>query len=239
MDERSQFDTATKELTPKYSVEEVEKKIVKYYNDTHLGACSSGQYVVIHDETTVEDTICKVVVRFQQADNQTTPIADVSMNLFTGNCTISSRTLKKEKSDAPISGRNITCIYLTIAALLAWLFMPFVAITGYQKGEQPSALQTIIGDFTFLGEVYETHQFWIAVGLAFCMIICLICLVRKAGGAARVSAFLGVLIMSPIVVRVIQVSYDVAEGFTDFVGAGYWIILVLLLIIACVSEKQN
>ncbi|MBQ2857703.1 MAG: hypothetical protein IJE78_11415 [Bacteroidaceae bacterium] len=239
MSEYRQYNADNLEMKQRYSVDEVEKKIAKYYTDTHLGSNETGRYVVLHDETTVDGTICNVVVRYLPNNGSSVPVADVSMDMASGDCKINSRSVKKAKSNAPISNRNIISIILVIAAALAWMAAPFIAITGYQKGDQLSALAILIGDFTMIGEVYETRQFWVAVAAAICMVVCLICLCKKAGGAARVSALICDGIMSLILVQVYNVSYNFAEGLEDFIGSGFWIIFVLMLIVAFVSEKQD
>lgn len=239
MSENSQCNTDNTEVKHKYTVEAVEQKIAKYYNDTHLGTNDTGKYVVYHDDTSVDGTMCNVVVRFISDNGSSVPIADVSMDMASGECKINSRTVKKAKSDAPISNRNIISIILVVAAAFAWMAAPFIAITGYQKGEQLSALAILIGDFTMIGEVYETRQFWVAIAAAICMVICFICLCKKAGGAARVSALICDGIMSLIIVQVYNVSYNFSEGLADFIGSGFWIIFVLMLIVAFVSEKQD
>ncbi|MBE6980721.1 MAG: zinc ribbon domain-containing protein [Ruminococcaceae bacterium] len=223
----------------KYSKEAVEEKIAKYYNDTYLAANSSGKYIVLSDETSVEGTVCNVIVRYLNDNEDSVPIADVSMDMLSGECKISSRSAKKKKSDAPISSRNILSIVLVVAAAIAWMAAPFIAITGYQKGDQLSALAILIGDFTMIGEVYETRQFWVAIASAICMVICFVCLCKKEGGAARVSALICDGIMSLILVQVYNVSYNFSEGLEDFIGSGFWIIFALMLIVAFVSEKQD
>lgn len=238
MSEYSQYNTDNMEVKHSYSVDEVEQKITKYYNDSHLGSGDDERYVAFHDETTVDGTICNVVVRYLRDDGSSFPIADVSMDMSSGECKINSRTVKKAKSNKAISTRNILSIILVIAAAFAWVAAPFIAITGYQMGDQLSALAILIGDFTMIGEVYETRQFWVAVAAAICMVICFICLCKKAGGAARVSALICDGIMSLILVQVYNVSSNFLEGLADFIGSGFWIIFILMLIVAFVSEKQ-
>ena len=111
------------------AIERIEKRVANYYNDTYLSAGKSGRYVVLPHETTVSGDLCNVIVRYQasgdsDAGEQDICIADVSVNIITGDCNIHSRT-KKEKTKRTTAHKFICITALLI--LLNILFIPFLS----------------------------------------------------------------------------------------------------------------
>ena len=113
-------------LDPDYSnpaenaVENIEKRVAKYYNDTYWHAGKSGKYVVLHHETTVSGDVCNVIVRYEDnkdSDNSSasTSVADVSVNMITGDCTIHSKPTKKTVK------RTRSHVFICIVAVLIML----------------------------------------------------------------------------------------------------------------------
>ena len=87
----------------KNQIEHIEQQVANYYNNTYLGS-KSGKYVVLHNETTVSGNVCNIVVRYQDGKGPCcnisyTPIADVAVNMITGECSIHSKTVKPVKRD--------------------------------------------------------------------------------------------------------------------------------------------
>lgn len=101
-------------------IENIEKRVAKYYNDTYLSAGKSGKYVVLQHETTVSGDMCNVVVRYQDnndSDNSSAyaSVADVSVNVITGECTMHSRPINR------ISKRTGAHVFICIVAVIIML----------------------------------------------------------------------------------------------------------------------
>jgi len=110
------------------AIENIEKRVAKYYNNTYLSAGKSGKYVVLHHETTVSGDVCNVIVRYQDnkdSDNSSVSIsvADVSVNMITGDCTVRSKPMKKTVKR---TGAHMFICIIAILVMLNIVCLPFL-----------------------------------------------------------------------------------------------------------------
>lgn len=110
-------------------IERIENRVANYYNDTYLSADKSGKYVVLHDETTVSGDLCNVIVRYHASGDsdvgeQGAYIADVSVNIITGDCDIHS--IPKREEPKRTTACKVKCI-TAVLILLNILFIPFLS----------------------------------------------------------------------------------------------------------------
>lgn len=228
-------DAKSKERDQK--VEKIEKQVADFYNKNHLISEDSGKYIVRHEETEVFGNICRVVVRF--LDDEDTPVADVSTNMKTGECSIVKRSPQCKQESEEKTGKNGLCIVLVLCAAVLWLFFPFVASDIFTIGDQTSALNIALGNFIHIGALDRYLVFWLAIWVGIGIVICLICLFCKAGGTAKLFAFLTLGFPALVVVSLLASEVEVTALFSEYGGIGFWGIIILMFIVACVSEKQR
>ncbi len=131
---------------------------------------------------------------------------------------------------------DATSLLLTIICAVLWMVTPFIAINLLTLGEQPTALQFIIDDITYLGELTETSAFWAALGSLIGIISCIICICRGRKGGTRISALLAEIPMVIAFMDMISLIDDVDMFFGIF-GLGFWGIAILFAVLACISRK--
>ena len=110
------------------TVKNIEQQVANYYNNTYLGA-KPGKYVVLHYETSVSGNVCNVVVRYRdgkESDGKVTytPIADVAVNMLTGDCTIRSKPIKRTVERT--AAHRVICV-IAVLVLLNIVFIPFLS----------------------------------------------------------------------------------------------------------------
>lgn len=224
-------------------IENIEQRVANYYNDTYLGAVKSGKYVVLHHETTVSGDVCNVVVQYQDGEGSDgnityTPVADVSVNMITGDCSVHSKTTKRKAKKTSV---HYLCLFLLAGCVFLWLKVPFVAINRLTLGEQPTALQLIQGDVLYLGELSEAPQGWAALISVIGTIICIISTLAAANKVTRTVAILTELPMAFVLISMINWADDTKE-LMEALGPGFWGIFVLLLIVAvviCINPTES
>lgn len=110
----------------KNTIENIEKRVAKYYNDTYLSAERSGKYVVLHHETTVSGDVCNVVVRYQDNDNSNayTSVADISVNMLTGDCSVHNKVINRKERRT--TAHKFICL-IAVLVLLNIVFVPFLS----------------------------------------------------------------------------------------------------------------
>lgn len=230
----------------KNTIDHIEQRVANYYNNTHLGS-KPGKYVVLRHETTVSGNVCSIVVQYQDGKESDgnityTPIADVAVNMITGDCSVHSRTVKRK---ANRTGTHYLCLFLLAGCILLWIGAPFAAINILTLGEQPTALQLMQGDVLYLGELSEAPQAWAALISIIGIVICAISTIAAANKVTRTVAILTELPMILVLIAMLDWADD-AEELMEALGLGFWGISVLLLIVAIViginpigSEKQG
>lgn len=135
------------------------------------------------------------------------------------------------------SSRNTMCIVCLIICVALWFFAPFVAINILTMGDQPSALDFITDNITYIGELTEAPPFWASVGSLIGIVVCLFCAVAKKGFAVRVVAIITELPLFWVMFEMFRWADGNMDDFFEMFGFGYWCILVLLLIVIVLSGK--
>ena len=128
------------------------------------------------------------------------------------------------------SSINYLCLILLIGCAFLWFTTPFIAINRLTMGDQPTALQLIIDDVTYIGELAETTAFWAAIISIIGITICFISAIASAHGTTCVLAILTEL---PLVLALFEMVIwaDDAEELLEAFGLGFWGIFTLLFIV--------
>ena len=187
----------------KNRIENIEKRIADYYNNTY-GGSESGKYVVLHRETTVSEEVCNVIVRYQvdndgsDDSNNCTPIADVSVNMITGDIKIHSRAAKKKVKRT--GAHRFICI-TAILVMLNIFFIPFLSDKYgliVDEGERVRA-HTFADMIENLGDGHSSDDEMPIDGLyyiggAICALFIFICALGKNSGACAVGSVGGIIL---------------------------------------------
>lgn len=132
---------------------------------------------------------------------------------------------------------NSLCLILIIFCAIIWAAVPFAAINRLTFGDQPTALQLLMDDVLYIGELTESATFWAAIISLIGIVICFCCTLMAANGVTRAVAVLTELPLLWTMYEACQWAYD-AEEFFEILGIGYWGILLLLGIVA-ISSKSD
>ena len=232
------------------AIENIEKRVAKYYNDTYLSAGKSGKYVVLHHETTVSGDLCNVIVRYQNnkdSDNSSahTSVADVSVNMITGDCTIHSKPAKK------IVKRTGAHMFICIAAIIVMLnivCIPFLCNKYWSISEDiHQYAQSFLDTIEDLSDGYSSNDdvpidgLYYFGGLA-CALFILISALGKSSGACKFGSLVGIGLS-------LYIFYQIYLGTTTwYVGLhdaqltfGYYISCVgfISMLIASLHREQG
>lgn len=124
-------------------------------------------------------------------------------------------------------------LLLMVSSFGFWLFLPFIAVAKYQVGKPPTAFQIIMGSFDLWGNVLETYQFWIALGVLIGIVISTLCLLNNSKRGLIISSGLSTLLLSWALFEAIMSEY----AFYKMLGLGFWILLLFFCIIFVLSIK--
>lgn len=138
-----------------------------------------------------------------------------------------------------ISKHRLICIIALIISAVLWLTSPFIAINLLTLGDQPSALQFITDDITYIGELTESPAFWAAVFSAAGIIACFVCVIAKKGIASRAIAILAEIPMAWVMVCKLRWAEGDMEYFWDSFGFGFWGIFLLFIVVIIFSGKKE
>lgn len=133
--------------------------------------------------------------------------------------------------------RLIRLISIIICAIL-WLVAPFIAINLLTLGDQPSALQFIMDDITYIGELTESPAFWAAVSSLGGIVVCFICEIVKKPTVSRITAVVAEIPMVLAMVNAFRWADGDMEDLFDMLGVGFWGIFLLFLVVILVGEKK-
>lgn len=152
----------------------------------------------------------------------------------------SANTFSSNNDDnsAPSSGINWMCLILLAGCVIFWLTAPFIAINILTLGNQPTALQLVMDDVTYIGELTESTAFWAAVISIVGIIICFISTIASAHTATRIVAAVTELPLVLAMVDMINWADDIEELF-DALGPGFWGIFILLFAVICASGNRK
>lgn len=224
-----------------YTVEEIERNVLNYYIKNYGDPQDSGNYVVLHSETTIKNDICTCVVRYLSTPNSftNTYVADVSVNMTTGDVSIESKLLQSKNSTRAISLRNTICICLVALAILVWLFAPLIDIFDVQF----SAFQFIEAQLSTKDSLSELNEISIftmllsVVGIS--LVVCLVSLCRS-GTIVKTAATLSIVVVILLIVMFPSLHVTIEEpSFLQCAGAGSWITLILMTTVIFVHEKSE
>lgn len=180
------------------AIEKIEKQVINYYNDRYLGAEKNGNYVVLHDDTTVMGDVCNVVVKYQENENSAyVPVADVSVYMTTGDITVHSRTVKTEQTEK--STKYITICIIAILLVLNIILIPFISdknglIVGKDERVHSHSFGDMIDDLTndyTKGDEFRIDILYYIVGSIFALFILLGAL-GKSSGVCTFASWLGI-----------------------------------------------
>lgn len=136
---------------------------------------------------------------------------------------------------------NIISLSLTIVALLLWFFAPFMAINILTLENQPTALELLRDDVTYIGDLVKTDTYKIAIAAIIGICICMLGIILKSKIGTRIVAGLTLLPLLKGFLNAIQIT-DNFEDFCMFFGISYWgicVILIIVLILGGKSQKEN
>ena len=142
------------------------------------------------------------------------------------------------KNTESSSSINYLCLLLLFWCVIMWSIAPFIAINYYTLGNQPTALQLVMDDVTYLGELTESTAYWAAIASIIGIIICLISTIATANGITR---FVAVLTELPLVLALYDIANwaDDAEELFEALGIGFWSIFILLWIVVFVGKSDT
>lgn len=236
-------DAKQKEAERVAKIERIERQVADYYNQNKRSSEDGEKYIVVHEETKEFEDKCHIVVRFLDEEaiaekSLGKAIATVSVNIETGECTILTKPERYRTKAEGISGRNVFCVFLVVCAMVLWLLCPFVATNIFTIGDQPTALNIVLGNFLYFGDLAEQDAFWAAAWMGIGSLICLFCLLGKSSGATRFFAILTAGFPILIVAAVLSEGGTLEALFPKFGGIGFWGIGVIMILITFICEKQ-
>lgn len=139
---------------------------------------------------------------------------------------------KPEKPESvpgkPSYGINFISMILIVACLVAWALVPFMAVNNATLADQPTALELLLDDVDYVGELTDAMAYWMAIVAAGGLVLCLACTLLKSRVVTRVLAAVTLVPFGMAIVNVIQWAESVEE-FIDFFGIAFWVVLVVLL----------
>lgn len=140
---------------------------------------------------------------------------------------------RKHRNTASII--NLPALISIILCAILWLAAPFLAINILTLDNQPSALQLLMDDVTYIGSLVEDPAFWAAVGSLVGIIVCFLCVIAKKYTGSRVIAALTELpLLIALVHRFLWAADDPGTTLnllSRSLGIGFWGIALLLLVV--------
>ncbi len=131
------------------------------------------------------------------------------------------------------SNKNIYCLISLVVCVVLWLSAPFVAINILTFGDQPTALQLVMDDVSYIGNLTSTFAFWAALASFVGIIICLVSTIINANTAICVSAIVSeCFLLFTLLYAIILFGI---KGIFEIFGVGFWGIFVLLLVVIIVN----
>jgi len=127
--------------------------------------------------------------------------------------------------------KPLSLIAIIICAIL-WFAAPFMAVNLLTLGEQPTALQLLTGDVFALGDMTDTPAFWASLVSAIGIGLCLLCILIKKNGGARVVAILVDILL--ILAAVMMADYGL-----EAIGFGYIAIFIIFFAICFTSGRKK
>lgn len=113
---------------------------------------------------------------------------------------------------------------------------PVYCNSSSNTGDQPTALQLVMDDVTYIGKLTESTAYWAAIASIIGIIICLISTIATANG---ITCFVSVLTELPLVLALYDMIKwaDDAEELFEALGIGFWGVFILLWIVVFARSR--
>lgn len=147
-------------------------------------------------------------------------------------------TSNHDDDPASSSSINYLCLILLIGCAILWFTAPFIAINLLTLGDQPTALQLVMDDVTYIGELTETSAFWAAIVSIIGILICLISTLASSYTTTRIVAAITELPMLLAMFEMMVWADDLEELF-EALGLGFWGVFILLLVVVFTSKSNG
>ena len=122
---------------------------------------------------------------------------------------------------------NFISLALLMACIALWVLLPFMAVNLDTLSAQPTALEVLLDDVSYTGQLADALAFWMAIAAIAGVVLCLACVVLKSRIVTRILAALSAGTFVVSIVSVAKWAVDIREFF-EFFGIAFWGILVLL-----------
>ena len=126
---------------------------------------------------------------------------------------------------------NFISLALIIACLALWVLVPFMAVNYSTLADQPTALELLLDDVDYVGELTDALAYWMAIVAAAGLVLCLACVLLKSRIVTRILAVGTLVPFVMSIVNVINWAEDMGDFF-EFFGIAFWGVLVTLLVVA-------
>lgn len=157
---------------------------------------------------------------------------------------ISEKLLSEDSTYNPIecnkpnSSINFISLALVVICAIVWLTAPFMAVNYYTFGDQPTALELLQDEVTYIGDLEESAAYKAAMISIIGLALCLVCVLCKSRIITRIAAAGTLIPLTKTIIDVMQWADD-TEEFMDFFGAAYWCIVVGLVIVAFLGGRMR
>ena len=219
------------------TIANIEKRVAKYYNDAYLSEGVTGKYVVLHHETTVSEDLCNVIVRYQDnkaSDNGSayTPVADVSVSMITGDCTIHSRPATKISKR---TGAHLFICIIAVIMMLSFVCIPFICNDFWSFEDEQDRMQAVyfsdviedLSDDYSSDDDVPIHGIYYLGGML-CTLLILIGALGKNSGVCTFGSLVGIAIC-------LYLFYQVHSGTTIWYVRGNNAHLTYGFYISCIG----
>ena len=130
------------------------------------------------------------------------------------------------------------CLIVLIVCAVLWLFAPFVAVNLITLGDQPTALQFVTDDITYLGDLTDNAEYWASIVTMVCLVICFICILMKKHTPARILAIIALVPMVLTLIHIIDWAGGDFEDMLEIAGIGYWGIFAGFIVLMIDSKNK-
>lgn len=143
-----------------------------------------------------------------------------------------------ECNNKPNANINFISLALVVICAIVWFAAPFMAVNYYTFGDQPTALELLQDEVTYIGDLEESAAYKAAVISIIGLAICLVCVLCKSRVITRIAAAGTLIPLMKTIIDVMQWADD-SEEFMDFFGAAYWCIVVGLVLVVFLGGRMR
>lgn len=141
-------------------------------------------------------------------------------------------------NNKPNSSINYISLVLVVICAIVWLTAPFMAVNYYTFGDQPTALELLQDEVTYIGELSESAAYKAAVISIIGLALCLVCVLCKSCVVTRLIAAGTLIPLTKTIIDVMRWADD-SEEFMEFFGTAYWCIVVGLLLVMFLGGRMR